>query len=177
MFAFGDLASVVDAPRCVVGDLGDCGDVDGVVQLSIAVTVQAVLVARRGRRRDRCGAVVTGEVSGVFEAGDVAGIMEAAGPDGDVEVLAMGVKGGAGSSAPGEPPTFLLARQFAASSGLPARFAFTSERPVASGPSGHGCVFAYSHETMVLPSLFSRRTFSPLLLRFFQYTPRYGTPG
>jgi len=47
VFAFVDLASVVDAPGCVVGDLGDRGDVDGVVQLAVTVAVQAVFVARR----------------------------------------------------------------------------------------------------------------------------------
>ena len=34
------------------------------------------------------------------EAGDVAGVVEAAGPDGDVEILALGVRGSAGEGHP-----------------------------------------------------------------------------
>ena len=75
-FAFGLFAQVVGAAGCVVGDLGDCDDVDRVVQRTVAAHVQPVPVGVRARGFDRCGAVVVGELGAGAEAADVAYLAE-----------------------------------------------------------------------------------------------------
>ena len=63
-------------------------------------------------------------------------------------LMKMAGVGGAGSSAPGEPPAFVLARQLFALLGEAMAFAFTgtSEGPLPSGVIGHGA--ESSHVTL-----------------------------
>ena len=72
----GLFREVVGAAGCVVTDLTECGDVDRVVQLPVAVRVEPVTNVRSRRCLDRCGRVVAGVVSGAREPTDVTAVAD-----------------------------------------------------------------------------------------------------
>src|SRR5687768_8466712 len=80
-------------------------------------------------------------------------------------LMSTGATALSGSSAPGEPPGFVLARQFAGLSG--SGFALgstgTSENPKSSGVTGHGDKSSYVAETTLLPSGCDKASVSPPL--------------
>src|SRR5438034_11297015 len=74
-----------------------------------------------------------------------------------------------GSSAPGEPPMTVLARQFRGlfGSGFKFGFAGTSEKPVPSADDGHGGRVPYFTEKIAAPAACTSATVWPALERLF----------
>ena len=72
----GELALVVGAARCVVVDLGHCGQVEGMVQFAVASGVESVTGAGPAGGFDGGGAVVGREPLGRREPGRVTDVTQ-----------------------------------------------------------------------------------------------------
>src|SRR4030095_4754950 len=83
------------------------------------------------------------------------------------------------SSAPGDPPSLELARQFAGSFGSGLRFGFngTKKKPVPSAAEGQGALSLKSTDVISSPEACTRVIFSPPLERWPRYVPAPRTLG
>src|SRR6266478_6317358 len=93
----------------------------------------------------------TAEAPGLYNS-----ISSPGGPPGwvNASLTRMGAMEFGGSSAPGEPPASVLARQLDAVEGFGLAFGSrgTSEKPRPSAATGHGAASSYRAERMVFPS-------------------------